>query len=53
MEQPVPKGYVRTEMGKLVKKVDQDAWDKKATQAMQSQWKARGIRAMKSVPVKK
>ena len=48
MEQPVPKGYVRTEMGKLVKKADQDAWDKKVTASMQSQWRSRGLKAMKS-----
>ena len=38
----VPKGMVRTEMGRLVKKVDQDAWDKKATEAMNQEYFSRG-----------
>lgn len=45
--QPAPKGMVRTEMGRLVKKADQDAWDKKFTAAMQAQLKGRGIKSMK------
>ena len=28
-QQPAPKGMVRTEMGRLVKKADQDAFEKK------------------------
>jgi hypothetical protein len=47
-EQPAPKGMVRTEMGRLVKKADQDAWDKKFTAAMQAQLKGRGkLKSMK------
>ena len=48
-EQPAPKGMVRTEMGRLVKKADQDAWDKKVTASMQAQLKSRGakLKAMK------
>jgi hypothetical protein len=41
-EKPTPKGMVRTEMGRLVKKADQDAWDKKGMAAMQAQLKSRG-----------
>jgi hypothetical protein len=47
-EQPTPKGYVRTEMGRLVKKKDQDAWDKGFTKAMQDEWKGRGAAALKA-----
>ena len=46
-EQPTPKGYVRTEMGRLVKKADQDAWEKKSAAAMQAQWKSRGASSLK------
>ena len=41
-EKPTPKGMVRTEMGRLVKKADQDAWEKKGMAAMQAQLKSRG-----------
>jgi len=41
-QQPAPKGMVRTEMGRLVKKADQDAWMKKETAAMKAQLKSRG-----------
>ena len=41
-DQPVPKGMVRTEMGRLVKKADQDAWEKKSMAAMQAQLRSRG-----------
>ena len=37
-----PKGMVRTEMGRLVKKADQDAWDKKATESMNQEYFSRG-----------
>ena len=49
MQEPAPKGMVRTEMGRLVKKADQDAWEKKSTAAMQAQLKSRGakLKAMK------
>ena len=46
-EQPTPKGYVRTEMGRLVKKADQDAWDKGFVSAMNSQLKNRAKDAAK------
>ena len=52
MEQPAPKGMVRTEMGRLVKKADQDAWEKKSAAAMQAQWKSRGAK-LKSMKKKK
>ena len=48
MEQPAPKGMVRTEMGRLVKKADQDAWDKKGLAEMQAQWKGRGAATLKA-----
>ena len=48
MEQPAPKGMVRTEMGRLVKKADQDAWEKKGMAAMQAQLKSRGAAALKA-----
>lgn len=41
-QQPAPKGMVRTEMGRLVKKADQDAWEKKSMAAMQAQLRSRG-----------
>lgn len=51
-EQPAPKGMVRTEMGRLVKKADQDAWEKKSAAAMQAQLKSRGaaLKGMKLTP---
>ena len=51
MEQPAPKGMVRTEMGRLVKKADQDAWEKKSTAAMQAQLKSRGASSLKEKKV--
>ena len=51
-QQPAPKGMVRTEMGRLVKKADQDAWMKKDMAAMQAQWKSRGAK-LKSMKKKK
>jgi hypothetical protein len=53
-----PKGMVRTEMGRMVKKVDQDAWEKKASDAMQEQYMNRAkdaekARAMKLSSMKK
>ena len=50
-EQPAPKGMVRTEMGRLVKKADQDAWEKKSTAAMQAQLKSRGASSLKEKKV--
>jgi len=50
-EQPAPKGMVRTEMGRLVKKADQDAWDKKFVGAMQAQLKGRGASSLKEKKV--
>lgn len=47
-----PKGMVRTEMGRLVKKSDQDAFEKKSRAAMQAQLKSRGIK-LKSMKKKK
>ena len=41
-QEPTPKGMVRTEMGRLVKKADQMAWEKKATEAMDKQYFSRG-----------
>lgn len=37
-----PKGMVRTEMGRLVKKKDQDAWDKGVVKSMNDQYFSRG-----------
>ena len=51
-QQLAPKGMVRTEMGRLVKKADQDAWMKKDMAAMQAQWKSRGAK-LKSMKKKK
>ena len=50
-QQPAPKGMVRTEMGRLVKKADQDAWEKKSTAAMQAQWRGRGASSLKAKKV--
>ena len=52
MQEPAPKGMVRTEMGRLVKKADQDAFEKKSRAAMQSQLKSRGAK-LKSMKKKK
>ena len=51
VQEPAPKGMVKTEMGRLVKKADQDAWEKKATEAMQSEYMDRMKRksALKSM----
>ena len=51
-QQPAPKSMVITEMGRLVKKADQDAWMKKDMAAMQAQWKSRGAK-LKSMKKKK
>ena len=51
MEQPAPKGMVRTEMGRLVKKADQDAWDKGFVSSMQAQWRGRGASSLKAKKV--
>ena len=58
VQEPTPKGMVRTEMGRLVKKADQDAWEKKASNAMQDQYMNRAkdaekARAMKLGSMKK
>ena len=52
-EKPTPKGMVRTEMGRLVKKADQDAWDKKVIAAMQAQFKSRGAAKAKLAAMSK
>ena len=52
MQEPAPKSMVRTEMGRLVKKADQDAFEKKSRAAMQSQLKSRGAK-LKSMKKKK
>jgi hypothetical protein len=51
-QQPAQKGMVRTEMGRLVKKADQDAFEKKSRAAMQAQLKSRGAK-LKSMKKKK
>ena len=51
MEQPAPKGMVRTEMVRLVKKADQDAFEKKSRAAMQTQLKSRGASSLKEKKV--
>ena len=50
-QQPAPKGMVRTEMGRLVKKADQDAFEKKSRAAMQAQLKSRGASSLKEKKV--
>ena len=44
MQEAAPKGMVRTEMGRLVKKADQDTFEKKRRAAMQAQLKSRGAK---------
>ena len=51
MDMQMPKGMVRTEMGRMVKKADQDAWEKKATEAMNKQYFSRGSVKEKKVAV--
>ena len=56
VQMPAPKGMVRTEMGRLVKKADQDAFEKKATEAMNKQYFSRGKKvavALKSMKKRK
>lgn len=48
-----PKGMVRTEMGRLVKKADQDAWDKKVTESMNQEYFSRGKAAAAKKPAGK
>jgi hypothetical protein len=50
-QEPAPKGMVRTEMGRLVKKADQDAWDKGMVKSMNKEYFSRGKGA--KAPVKK
>jgi hypothetical protein len=52
MQETAPKGMVRTEMGRLVNKADQDAFEKKSRAAMQAQLKSRGAK-LKSMKKKK
>jgi hypothetical protein len=60
MQEPAPKGMVRTEMGRLVKKADQDAWNKSVTESMNDQYfnrakdaeKARAMEAAKARAMK-
>jgi hypothetical protein len=52
MQESAPKGMVRTEMGRLVNKADQDAFEKKSRAAMQAQLKSRGAK-LKSMKKKK
>ena len=42
MQEPAPKGMVRTEMGRLVKKADQEAWERGMTKAMNKEYFSRG-----------
>ena len=51
MQEPAPQGMVRTEMGRLVKKADQDAFEKKSRAAMQTQLKSRGASSLKEKKV--
>jgi len=51
MQEAAPKGMVRTEMGRLVKKADQDAFEKKSRAAMQAQLKSRGASSLKEKKV--
>jgi len=51
MQETAPKGMVRTEMGRLVKKADQDAFEKKSRAAMQAQLKSRGASSLKQKKV--
>jgi hypothetical protein len=44
MQETAQKGMVRTEMGRLVKKADQDTFEKKRRAAMQAQLKSRGAK---------
>jgi hypothetical protein len=48
MQEPAPKGMVRTEMGRLVKKADQDAWNKSVTESMNDQYFNRAKDAAKA-----
>lgn len=41
-QEPAPKGMVRTEMGRLVKKADQDARENKMVKAMNKEYFSRG-----------
>ena len=41
-QEPAPKGMVRTEMGRLVKKADQEAWERGMTKAMNKEYFSRG-----------
>ena len=52
-EKPTPKGMVRTEMGRLVKKADQDAQEKKGMAAMQAELKSRGAAKAKLAAMSK
>jgi hypothetical protein len=45
-----PKGMVRTEMGRLVKKSDQDAWEKGITKSMNEEYFGRGKAAVDKKP---
>ena len=51
VQEPTPKGMVRTEMGRLVKKADQDAWDKKVVKSMNDQYFSRGKGSLKEKKV--
>ena len=50
-KKPQSNGMGRTEMGRLVKKADQDAWEKKSAAAMQAQLKSRGASSLKEKKV--
>jgi hypothetical protein len=41
-QEPTPKGMVRTEMGRLVDKKKQAAWEKGMTEAMNKEYFSRG-----------
>jgi hypothetical protein len=47
MQEPTPKGMVRTEMGRLVKKSVQDAWDKSVANSLDEQAKGVKLASMK------
>jgi hypothetical protein len=51
VQEPAPKGMVRTEMGRLVKKADQDAWDKGVVESMNKQYFSRGKESVKEKKV--
>ena len=51
VQEPAPKGMARTEMGRLVKKADQDAWDKSVIESMNKEYFSRGKGSVKEKKV--